>query len=111
MCIIGYGEYFIRASVAYDITARMRYGHRSLTDAAADAVASWQPTWGVDFEGGLIAVDRHGHVAMPFNSEGMYRGVITNHDTRAVGGRVAIWTEPLAPVPVPGSELTPPAAH
>ena len=24
--------------------------------------------------GGLIAIDRHGNIALPFNTEGMYRG-------------------------------------
>jgi len=25
-------------------------------------------------EGGMIAIDRHGHVQLQFNTEGMYRG-------------------------------------
>lgn len=69
----GMGEAFIRAAVAYDVTARMRYRNESLAKAAAAALANVARLGG---DGGLIAVDRRGNVAMPFNSEGMYRGSI-----------------------------------
>ena len=68
----GHGEYFIRYAVAHDISARMQHGGASLA-AAAEAVIDGELR-DVGGEGGVIAVDRLGNVAMPFNSEGMYRG-------------------------------------
>jgi L-asparaginase / beta-aspartyl-peptidase len=68
----GIGEYFIRAVAAYDVAARMRYRGDSLAVAARRALARVVALGG---DGGLIAVDRAGKVAMPFVSEGMYRGV------------------------------------
>jgi L-asparaginase / beta-aspartyl-peptidase len=68
----GIGEYFIRAVAAYDVAARMRYLGETLGLAARGALARVVAVGG---EGGLIAVDRAGKVAMPFVSEGMYRGV------------------------------------
>ena len=69
----GWGEAFIRAAVAYDVAARMRYRKEPLGKAAAAALATVARLGG---DGGLIAVDRRGNVAMPFNSEGMYRASI-----------------------------------
>jgi beta-aspartyl-peptidase (threonine type) len=67
----GHGEIFIRTSVAHDISARMRYGGRSLKQAVAEVVhEELVPLGG---EGGVIAVDRRGEVVMDFNSEGMFR--------------------------------------
>ena len=69
----GLGEAFIRAAVAYDVAARLRYRGESLASAARAALRNVARLGG---DGGLIAVDRRGNVAMPFNSEGMYRGSI-----------------------------------
>lgn len=68
----GPGEYFMRAVLAHDVAARMRYLGETLGQAARRALAC-VVTFGGD--GGLIAVDHAGNVAMPFVSEGMYRGV------------------------------------
>ncbi len=68
----GHGEYFIRYAVAHDVWARMVYGGASLQEAAYEVVMKKLVEKGG--EGGLIAVDRSGNIAMPFNSEGMYRG-------------------------------------
>jgi len=76
----GIGEYFIRAVVAYDVVARMRYLRETLAVAARHALARVVALGG---DGGLIAVDRAGKVAMPFVTEGMYRGV-------ARGGRCSV---------------------
>ena len=65
------GEVFIRTLAAYDITALMDYGGLSLSEACERVVMEKLPALGG--EGGLIAVDREGNVALPFNSEGMYR--------------------------------------
>ena len=68
----GLGEAFIRALVAYDVAARMRYLRETLEVAARHALARVVALGG---DGGLIAVDHTGKVAMPFVTEGMYRGV------------------------------------
>ena len=70
----GHGEYFIRSVVAYDISALMEYKGASVKDAADDVVMKKLVERGG--EGGVIALDRNGNIAMPFNSEGMYRGFI-----------------------------------
>lgn len=70
----GHGEYFIRSVVAYDISALMEYKGLSLQNAADEVVMKKLVTIGG--EGGIIALDRNGNIAMPFNSEGMYRGYI-----------------------------------
>ena len=69
----GHGEYFMRGVTAYDVAARMRYAGQSLDEAARGAVDLLTSN---DGEGGLIAVDAHGNVTLPFNSEGMYRGFV-----------------------------------
>jgi L-asparaginase / beta-aspartyl-peptidase len=69
----GLGEAFIRAAVAYDVVARMLYAKASLESAARAAL---RKVAALGADGGLIAVDRRGNVAMPFNSEGMYRAAI-----------------------------------
>ena len=64
---------FIRAVLAHDVAARMRYGGERLALAARKALATLKRLGG---DGGLIAVDRRGRIVMPFNSEGMYRACI-----------------------------------
>lgn len=70
----GTGEAFIRTVAAYDVAAQMEYGGKSLADAADQVVHKKLPT--VEGSGGMIAVDALGNVAMPFNTEGMYRGYV-----------------------------------
>jgi len=70
----GWGEYFIRLVMAKSICDQMEYGGRSLQDAANEMVLKKLPALGGD--GGLIAVDKEGNIAMPFCTEGMYRGYI-----------------------------------
>ncbi|HVG18891.1 MAG TPA: isoaspartyl peptidase/L-asparaginase [Blastocatellia bacterium] len=70
----GHGEYFIRSVVAYDISALMEYGGLSLKDAADKVVMDKLVKLGG--EGGVIAIDKDGNIAMPFNSAGMYRGYV-----------------------------------
>jgi beta-aspartyl-peptidase (threonine type) len=69
----GHGEYFIRHAAAHEIAARMRLRGETLA-AAAEAVVT--ELGAIGGSGGVIAVDAAGGVALPFNSEGMYRGVI-----------------------------------
>ena len=70
----GHGEFFIRSVVGYDVSALMEYKGLSVRDAANEVVMKKLVQRGG--EGGIIALDRHGNFAMPFNSEGMYRGYI-----------------------------------
>ena len=67
----GHGEVFIRSAVAHDICARMRYGGRGVAAAVREVVLAELPALGG--EGGVIAIDAHGEIAMEFNSEGMFR--------------------------------------
>ncbi|WP_448213915.1 isoaspartyl peptidase/L-asparaginase family protein [Colwellia sp. MEBiC06753] len=67
----GHGEYFIRYHVAADICARMQYQGKSLAEAAETVVNGVLVEAGG--EGGVIAIDTKGNIAMPFNSSGMYR--------------------------------------
>jgi len=69
----GDGEYYIRRALAYDITARMRYLGESLDKAAESALEALVQLGG---SGGLVAIDVHGNIAMPFTTEGMYRGCV-----------------------------------
>jgi beta-aspartyl-peptidase (threonine type) len=72
----GHGEYFIRLGVAKDISALMEYKNYSLQQAADEVINVKLTKLGGT--GGLIAIDKNGNVAMPFNTEGMYRGYFIN---------------------------------
>ncbi|HTY37445.1 MAG TPA: isoaspartyl peptidase/L-asparaginase [Bacteroidota bacterium] len=70
----GWGEKFIRNTVAFNISALMEYKGMTLAQAADEMIYHrLQPD-----DGGLIAVDAKGNYAMPFNSSGMFRGVATS---------------------------------
>ena len=71
----GWGEYYIRNAVAYDICARVEYTNVSIATAAGDVVMTKLPSQQKD-TGGVIAMDSGGNIAMPFNTPGMYRGWI-----------------------------------
>lgn len=68
----GHGEFFIRLSVAHEIHALMVYRGLSLQQAA-DEVIHGQLA-GLGGSGGIVAIDRQGRIAMPFNTAGMFRG-------------------------------------
>lgn len=72
----GHGEYFIRSVVAHDIAALMEYKNYTVKKAANEVVMDKLVKRGG--EGGVIALDKNGNFAMPFNSAGMYRGYIKN---------------------------------
>lgn len=80
----GRGEFFIRANVAAEVSARMRLAGASLAHAADVALEGAAKLGGA---GGLIAVDAHGNVALPFNTPGMFRGCATSEGRREVGSR------------------------
>jgi beta-aspartyl-peptidase (threonine type) len=67
----GHGEVFIRAAVAHDICSRIRFGGRTLGEAAREVVLEELPA--LRGEGGIIGIDAAGEIAMEFNSEGMFR--------------------------------------
>lgn len=77
----GSGEHFMRALLAYDVAARMRYLREPLARAADRSLARLTAIGG---SGGLIAVDRGGRIAMPFTTEGMYRGFVRGDGRMAV---------------------------
>lgn len=78
----GWGEYFIRLVMAKSISDMMEFGKWSLKDASTEMVMKRLPALGGD--GGLIAVDKDGNIAMPFCTEGMYRGYIKNDGTKEI---------------------------
>lgn len=69
----GWGEYFIRLAVAHDIVALMKYKGMSVQEAAQTVIDKVGKLGG---DGGVIALDRQGNIAMPFNTKGMYRGYV-----------------------------------
>lgn len=72
----GHGEFFMLASTAFDVSARMKYKNLSLEKAAKESINYLTEIGG---EGGLIAVDAQGNIVLEFNSEGMYRGFVTGN--------------------------------
>ncbi|WP_114196049.1 isoaspartyl peptidase/L-asparaginase family protein [Edaphovirga cremea] len=79
----GTGEIFMRTVAAYDVSALMEYGGLSLQQATDKVVM--EKLLALGGSGGLIAVDRDGNIALPFNSEGMYRGFGYVGDAASVG--------------------------
>jgi len=70
----GWGEFYIRNVVAKTISDLMEYKGLSVNDASKIVLDKVGKMGG---DGGLIALDKKGNVAMPFNTEGMYRGTVT----------------------------------
>ena len=77
----GHGEYFMLNAVAYDVIAQMNYSTLSLKEATDNIIYSKLKEQQAG--GGLIAIDKWGNVAMPFNTPGMFRGY-QNADTTVV---------------------------
>ena len=71
----GHGELFIKFQVAKEVCARMEYLNQSLEDSSHAVIKELK---GIGASGGLIAIDRDANVSMPFNTEGMIRGSLTN---------------------------------
>ncbi|MCM8570609.1 isoaspartyl peptidase/L-asparaginase [Gramella jeungdoensis] len=78
----GSGEFFIRGVVAYDVSCLMEFKKLSLKEAAEEVIL--HRLLEINGDGGLIAVDRHGNIAMPFNTEGMYRGMRSSNGENMV---------------------------
>ena len=79
----GHGEVFIRSVVAHDICARMRFGGRGIGEAVREVVLGELPALGG--EGGVIAIDARGEIAIEFNSEGMFRASRRQGEEMQVG--------------------------
>ncbi|WP_041250417.1 isoaspartyl peptidase/L-asparaginase family protein [Christiangramia forsetii] len=79
----GWGEYFIRGVVAYDISAMMEYKGLSLQEAASEVIQKKQPELGGN--GGIIAIDHAGNVSMEFNTAGMYRATMNTQGDLEIG--------------------------
>lgn len=67
----GWGEYFIRSQVAYDISAQMEYQQKSLKEATIDVIQNKLTKLGGT--GGVVALDKNGNMSFEFNTAGMYR--------------------------------------
>ncbi|HEX6993636.1 MAG TPA: isoaspartyl peptidase/L-asparaginase [Gammaproteobacteria bacterium] len=78
----GQGEIFIRATAARDVAALMEYAGLGVEAAAVNVIRERVASLGG--EGGLIAVDRHGHVAFSFNTDVMLRGAVTHESAPRV---------------------------
>ena len=77
----GDGEFFMRAVAAHDLSALMEYGRMNLAEAARAVIDKVKALGGT---GGLIAIDRDGNIALPFNTTGMYRGYVDVDDQRLI---------------------------
>jgi L-asparaginase / beta-aspartyl-peptidase len=78
----GAGEFFIRSVVAHDIHALYQYKRLSLAEAVKEVVQVKLKRSGA--HGGVIAIDRTGHIALEFNTEGMFRGARDSQGRREV---------------------------
>ncbi|MGM0931871.1 MAG: isoaspartyl peptidase/L-asparaginase family protein [Bacteroidota bacterium] len=79
----GWGEFFIRGVVAHDISALMEYKRLSLEDAAEEVIQNKIPDLGGN--GGIIAIDLQGNIAMEFNTAGMYRAHMNKNGDLDIG--------------------------
>lgn len=79
----GWGEYFIRAVVAHDISALMEYKGLSLKEVALEVIQKKVPELGGD--GGIIAVDKNGNMTMEFNTPGMFRASMNDKGELNIG--------------------------
>lgn len=79
----GWGEFFIRGMVAYDISALMEYKGLSLEESARLVIQKKLPQLGGD--GGIVAIDHKGNVAMEFNTAGMYRAKMNKKGELEIG--------------------------
>ncbi|HEV2779453.1 MAG TPA: isoaspartyl peptidase/L-asparaginase [Actinophytocola sp.] len=75
----GTGEVFIRGVAAYDISAQMEYGGRSVQRAAANVITEKIPALGAT--GGAIALDPNGRLATPHSTDGLINAYITRDGT------------------------------
>jgi L-asparaginase / beta-aspartyl-peptidase len=87
----GHGEFFIRYGAAFEIAARLRHRGQPLQEACRAVIDALAELGG---RGGVVAVDREGGLALPFNTNGMYRGFVRGDDGLI---RTAIWDDAYLP--------------
>ena len=71
----GAGEFFIRHAVGHEIASRVAYLHESLATAADRVIMHDLAGYGIG--AGIVAIDAAGNITAPFNTDGMFRGWIT----------------------------------
>jgi beta-aspartyl-peptidase (threonine type) len=82
----GWGEFFIRGMVAYDISALMAYKGLSLEEAAKEVIQNKLPNIGDQgATGGIVAIDKNGNMAMEFNTQGMFRATMNDKGELYIG--------------------------
>jgi beta-aspartyl-peptidase (threonine type) len=69
----GDGEFFIMATAAHDVSALMEYRRKTVEEASIAVIDKIAKLGGT---GGMIAIDKNGKIALPFNTSGMYRGYV-----------------------------------
>lgn len=79
----GWGEYFIRAMVAHDISALIQYKGLTLKEAAQEVIQKKIPELGGD--GGIVAIDKDGNMVAEFNTAGMYRATMNDKGELKIG--------------------------
>jgi beta-aspartyl-peptidase (threonine type) len=79
----GWGEYFMRELVAYDICALVHYRHLTIRQAVHEVIHEKLPRAAPD-TGGVIAIDRQGEVVMDFNTSGMLRAARDVHGRKEI---------------------------
>jgi beta-aspartyl-peptidase (threonine type) len=79
----GWGEYFIRSMVAYDISALMQYKGVTLEEAAREVIHTKVADLGGD--GGIVAIDKNGNMVAEFNTAGMYRATMNDKGELKIG--------------------------
>lgn len=79
----GHGEYFIRLVVAHDLACVIQYTDQDLRTAAEHII--YEKLKNIGGRGGLIAVDKNGHIVMPFNTKGMYRACKREGEEEYIG--------------------------
>ena len=70
----GWGEFYIRTSAARTVAAKYEYQNKDVKTATQEVMLEIEKLGG---DGGMSALDKNGNVAMTFNTEGMYRGTVT----------------------------------
>ena len=78
----GWGEYFIRAMVAHDISALMEYKNLTLQEAAKEVIQNKLSNLGGT--GGVIAIDKNGNMVAEFNTAGMYRATMNDQGALSI---------------------------
>jgi len=79
----GWGEYFIRGMVAYDISALMEYKGLSLKAASKEVIQNKLTHLGGT--GGIVAIDKNGNMVAEFNTAGMYRATMNDKGELTIG--------------------------